>query len=118
MIRVFDENKYAVGLIFDLASPIEKQTDEAKLILMDRRELVSSMADINNFQKKKNASKPKNNAFIAFIRILDALASGVVSPKLIASIIYEGKEEGDDNASKSKKRAVKWRDYDYIKLIK
>lgn len=109
--------KYGVSLMFDLRKPIEKQLQEAKELLIDRRELLNYAKEYNGFSTVPQTRK-RESLFPHFIRILDAVAVGA-SKAEIASVLYPHEENlhpdysASRKVSKQIKRALSYRDTGY-----
>jgi hypothetical protein len=118
-MRRYGSKQQVVILAFDIAQPIEKQLNEAKLMLQER------ITEYNNSEFKEEleyVKKPSNksNMFPLYLRILDAVSLGVGLTE-IGREIYKHERNSDTNNVKNKVKnnleaAIRWRDEDYWKI--
>lgn len=109
-IAYLPDSKERVVLGFDLSEPIGPQITRAKALLLARQKAF-------NGPKRTNA-RPRVTLFPAYLRVLDAIAAGATSHKMLEVFSLENENVDDSTIRNWKNAAEALRDGGYRKLAK
>jgi hypothetical protein len=117
-MKSYGRQQSAVILAFDIRQPIDKQIDEAKRLLIDRKVEYKKYENIEDEPFTKSPSLVIR-MFPDYLRVLDAIPLEVTNTE-IGRVIW--KQENTDSHNVTSKllnnieSAIRWRDFDYWKI--
>lgn len=89
-----------VVLVFDLQRALERQTDEALVLLRERLDMAKALDP--SIKRKQNKQKP--DLYPVYLRVLDARAEGATF-RTIAENLYPSESEAEDRLKKHHRAA-------------